>query len=78
VPSINADVDGLRALSAVRPSMLGTWTGLMSFELREQMLRLYPETLTVPPRYARHIMVVADLGGDKGAIEDVVVAARKL
>lgn len=52
--------------------MLGTWTGLMSFELREQMLRLFPETFTVPSRYARHMMVVADLAGDEGAIEDAV------
>ena len=50
----------------------------MSFELREEMLRLSPDTFTVPARYANHMMVVAHLGGDEGAIEDAVVAAWKL
>jgi hypothetical protein len=50
----------------------------ISFELREEMLRLFPDTFTVPPRYAKHMMVVADLGGDAGAIEDAVVAAWRL
>lgn len=54
------------------------WVIRMSFELREQMLRLFPETFTVPSRYAWHMMVVADLAGDEGAIEDAVVAAWKL
>jgi hypothetical protein len=30
------------------------------------MLRLSPDTFTVPPRYAKHMMVVVDLGGDEG------------
>ncbi len=50
----------------------------LSFELREEMLRLFPDTFAVPPRYARHMMVVADLGFDEGAIEDAVAAAWKL
>jgi hypothetical protein len=50
----------------------------ISFELRDEMLRLFPNTFTVPPRYAKHMMVVADLDGDEGAIEDAVVAAWRL
>ncbi|MGH3647298.1 MAG: hypothetical protein ACRDTM_08990 [Micromonosporaceae bacterium] len=50
-----------------------------SFELRELMLWQFPETFTVPPRYASHMMIVADLAnGDDGAIEDAVTEAWRL
>jgi hypothetical protein len=43
------------------------------------MLRQFPETFSVPPRYAKHMMVVADLArGDAGAIEDAIEAAWRL
>jgi hypothetical protein len=46
------------------------------FDYRDSILRQVPGTFSVPPRYAKHMMVVADLaGGDAGAIEDALEAA---
>jgi hypothetical protein len=43
------------------------------------MLREFPGTFSVPTRYLKHMMVVADLaGGDPGAIEDALEAAWQL
>lgn len=50
-----------------------------SFELRELMLRQFPGTFSVPPRWVSHMMMVADLAdGDDGAIEDAVTEAWRL
>jgi hypothetical protein len=49
------------------------------FDYRDSLLREFPGTFSVPARYARHMMVVADLaGGDAGAIEDALEAAWQL
>ena len=49
------------------------------FDYRDSITRLFPETFSVPVRYRKHMMVVADLaGGDAGAIEDAVEAAWSL
>jgi hypothetical protein len=49
------------------------------FGYRDSMLRQFPETFSVPARYVKHMMVVADLaGGDAGAIEDALEAAWQL
>jgi hypothetical protein len=49
------------------------------FDYRDSMLRQFPETFSVPARYVKHMMVVADLArGDAGAIEDVLEAAWQL
>jgi hypothetical protein len=49
------------------------------FEYRDSILRQFPATFSVPARYARHMMVVADLAtGDRGAIEDAIEAAWQL
>ena len=49
------------------------------FEYRDLLLRQFPGTFSVPARYARHMMVVADLvSGDAGAIEDALEAAWQL
>jgi hypothetical protein len=49
------------------------------FEYRDQLLRQFPRTFSVPARYAKHMMVVADLGsGDVGAIEDALEEAWRL
>jgi len=49
------------------------------FDYRDQLLRMWPGTFTVPPRYQKHMMIVADLaGGDPGAIEDAIEAAWAL
>ncbi len=49
------------------------------FAVRDSMLRQFPGTFSVPTRYIKHMMVVADLaGGDAGAIEDALEAAWQL
>jgi hypothetical protein len=49
------------------------------FDYRDFILRQFPETFSVPTRYLKHMMVVADLaGGDPGAIEDALEAAWQL
>ena len=49
------------------------------FDYRESILRLFPGTFSVPTRYIKHMMVVADLAsGDAGAIEDALEAAWQL
>jgi hypothetical protein len=49
------------------------------FEYRDLILRQFPGTFSVPVRYIKHMMVVADLaGGDADAIEDALEAAWQL
>lgn len=49
------------------------------FDYRDEILREFPETFSVPARHVKHMMVVADLAdGDPGAIEDAVEAAWRL
>ena len=49
------------------------------FDYRSSVLRQFPETFSVPPRYSKFIMVVADLAtGDAGAIEDALEASWQL
>src|SRR5690348_1099838 len=50
-----------------------------TFELRDFLLQAFPETFSVPERFARHMMVVADLEhGNPDAIEDALIAAWEL
>ena len=49
------------------------------FDYRDSMVRQFPGTFSVPARYVKHMMVVADLAhGDAGAIEDAIEAAWQL
>jgi hypothetical protein len=49
------------------------------FDYRDSILRQFPGTFSVPSRYVKHMMVVADLArGDPGAIEDALEAAWQL
>jgi hypothetical protein len=49
------------------------------FDSRASALRQFPETFSVPARYNKHMMIVADLAkGDPGAIEDALEAAWQL
>ena len=49
------------------------------FGYRDALVKLFPGTFSVPVRYRKHMMVVADLaGGDAGAIEDALEAAWQL
>ena len=46
------------------------------FDYRDLILRQHPATFSVPTRWAKHMMVVADLAaGDAGAIEDALEKA---
>ena len=50
-----------------------------SFDSREFLLRSFPETFSVPKRFAKHMMIVADLeNGNAEAVEDTVIAAWEL
>jgi hypothetical protein len=49
------------------------------FDYRDLIVRQHPATFSVPTRYARHMMVVADLaGGDADAIEEALEKAWEL
>jgi len=49
------------------------------FEFRDFLLHSFPETFSVPERFARHMMIVADVEhGNADAIEDAVIAAWEL
>lgn len=49
------------------------------FEERDAMLRQFPATFSVPNRFTKHMMVVADLAaGEEGAIEDALISAWEL
>jgi len=49
------------------------------FDYRDSILRQFPGTFSVPARFIKHMMVVADLAsGDTGAIEDALEAAWEL
>ena len=50
-----------------------------SFDSRDFLVRSFPETFSVPRRYAKHMMIVADLEhGNAAAIEDAVIGAWEL
>lgn len=48
------------------------------FDYREDVVRRFPGTFSVPRQYRAHMMVVADLEGDPGAVEDALEAAWRL
>ncbi|WP_167133195.1 hypothetical protein [Paramicrobacterium chengjingii] len=50
-----------------------------SFDARRRALKAHPTTFTVPRRFAKHMMIVADLQrGDDDAIEHAIFAAWSL
>lgn len=50
-----------------------------AFDARDALLRTFPETFSAPGRFAKHMMVVADLrNGEPDAIEEAVIAAWQL
>ena len=50
-----------------------------SFEFRDLLLQSFSETFSVPKRFAKHMMIVADLeNGNADAIEDAVIGAWEL
>lgn len=49
------------------------------FGYRDSVVRQFPGTFSVPARYVRHMMLVADFtNGDRSAIEDAIEAAWQL
>ena len=49
------------------------------FDTRDVLLHQFPDTFSVPRRFEKHMMVVADLAkGDADAIEDAVTSAWRL
>ena len=50
-----------------------------SFDFRDFLLQSFPETFSVPRRFAKHMMIVADLeNGSAEAIEDAMIGAWEL
>jgi hypothetical protein len=50
-----------------------------SFEFRDLLVRSFPETFSAPGRFAKHMMVVADMHhGNADAIEDALAEAWQL
>jgi hypothetical protein len=50
-----------------------------TFDVRGLMLEQFPTTFSVPDRFAKHMMIVANLReGDPGAIEDALIGAWRL
>ncbi|HUZ85187.1 MAG TPA: hypothetical protein VMU66_10860 [Gaiellales bacterium] len=49
-----------------------------SFDTRDFLQQSFPDTFSVPRRFAKHMMVVADLNGDADATEDAVIGAWEL
>jgi hypothetical protein len=50
-----------------------------TFEFRDFLLHSFPETFSVPGRFAKHRMIVADLEhGNADAVEDALIAAWEL
>jgi hypothetical protein len=49
-----------------------------SFDSRDFLQQSFPDTFSVPRRFAKHMMIVADLNGDADAIEDAVIGAWEL
>ena len=50
-----------------------------SFDFRDFLLQSFPKTFSVPQRFAKHMMIVADIeSGNADAIEDAVIGAWEL
>ncbi len=49
-----------------------------SFDSRDFLEHSFPDTFSVPRRFTKHMMIVADLSGDADAIEDAVIGAWEL
>ena len=50
-----------------------------TFDFRDFLLHSFPETFSVPDRFVKHMMIVADLEhGNADAVEDALIAAWEL
>jgi hypothetical protein len=51
----------------------------VQFDLRDFLLQSFPGTFSVPKRFSKHMMIVADLEhGNADAVEDTVINAWEL
>jgi|GEM_PF-827265 len=49
------------------------------FDVRDALLHQHPDVFSVPARFSKHMIVVADLGADQaGVVEDAVESAWRL
>ena len=49
------------------------------FDVRDVLLHQHPDVFSVPRRFAKHMIVVADLdAGDDGAVQDAIESAWRL
>jgi hypothetical protein len=50
-----------------------------SFDFKDFLLQSFPQTFSVPTRYRKHMMIVADLeAGNADAVEDAIIGAWEL
>lgn len=50
-----------------------------SFGFKDILLQSFPDTFSVPARYRKHMMIVADLDtGNADAVEDAIIGAWEL
>jgi hypothetical protein len=50
-----------------------------SFEFKDFLVQSFPDTFSVPARYRKHMMVVADLDvGNADVVEDAIIGAWEL
>ncbi len=50
-----------------------------TFDFKDFLLQSFPETFSVPKRYRKHMMIVADLEtGNADAVEDAMIGAWEL
>jgi hypothetical protein len=50
-----------------------------SFDVKDFLLQSFPETFSVPKRFRKHMMIVADLDvGNADVVEDAIIAAWEL
>jgi hypothetical protein len=49
-----------------------------SFDSRNFLQQSFPDTFSIPRRFAKHMMIVADLNGNADAIEDALIGAWEL
>ena len=53
--------------------------GKLNWRYRGRLERSFPETFSIPRRFAKHMMIVADLtDGNADAIEDAIIGAWEL
>ena len=59
--------------------MTPVWARKAATNFKDFLLQSFPETFSVPERYRKHMMIVADLeAGNADAVEDAIIGAWEL